>query len=772
MSSHRKSTQYETTDSLTYSVPQFSNPNTPRKLLSDKKRDPKNPDVLWRLKVYPSGNGTPGFLALYIDIPSKHALPDDWSCAREITFTLHHPTDPSKSIFKRTNHVFNDEEPDWGYNQIIPVIALNQRGFLHNDTIKVSATFRPIEETPEEEKKEDTPHKEEKKAEQVPFPVAQPKTREVKPQEPRKQPTAPVHQFNDQEDCRVIIEGMSQAGCCQTASEWRPFSPDADKSKFEWRLLVCPHSGAESISAYIDVRPKDVRDEKWEEMVSAAIIIDHPNNPGLSMLYPFTKVFKAAKSRKGFPLLSLMPILAKGGFLDGDKLSVTATAQLVAEKSEKPKKPAEALDAVQVQVHGLLSYDDTNPTNCKIVSAWRKLEGLGRWRSIVYPVGTAENEGFVSAAVAFQPSEELSAVENWSLRVLARATAASRPGAKDIKDDSDAYISMLNAKQLIVPLGKVIARKTLTDRKEDYLSWDPECPDDDTLRVNVVFRTCGPSGPKNFVNEQLIDMCLKDVEIGVKGITDALKDGLQELVAPVDKLSGEWNTSMKEMDEAFKKQLDVLAKLGTVFDHKDQLDLLNRRLAALNEEKDSCTGKGLPVEDLNAKELEMRSTLKKLLLIQTTGAKPVEAPKNEEDCESNENAEPDTLSVEVPKSSVDSSEMLDNFVALLDKLRTLLAQCERAGALSRTLCGFREGMEKYMADVQKCIADESNERAELVQKEKSLNAQLKEVARECKILRGDDSLLNSLSPEEVTKYVDFVMEAVGQVAVAKYLTKQ
>jgi len=152
--SHRKSTQYETADNLSFIVQQFSSPNTPRKLLSDKKRDPLNADVLWRLKVYPNGNGTAGFLALYIDIPSKHNLPDDWSCEREITFTLHHPTDPSKTIFKRTTHTFNDDEPDWGYNQIIPVVALTQRGFLVNDTIKVTATFRPVGETPEE------PHKE------------------------------------------------------------------------------------------------------------------------------------------------------------------------------------------------------------------------------------------------------------------------------------------------------------------------------------------------------------------------------------------------------------------------------------------------------------------------------------------------------------------------------------------------------------------------------------------------------------------------------------
>jgi len=201
--SHRKSTQYETADNLSFIVQQFSSPNTPRKLLSYKKRDPLNADVLWRLKVYPNGNGTAGFLALYIDIPSKHNLPDDWSCEREITFTLHHPTDPSKTIFKRTTHTFNDDEPDWGYNQIIPVVALSQRGFLQNDTIKVTATFKPVEQEP---------------AIEVPRviepPVEQVEQKNVRQQRQNSELTTPsspilhdivIPEFNDKEDCRVII---------------------------------------------------------------------------------------------------------------------------------------------------------------------------------------------------------------------------------------------------------------------------------------------------------------------------------------------------------------------------------------------------------------------------------------------------------------------------------------------------------------------------------------------------------------------------------------
>jgi len=765
MSSHRKSTQYETADSLTFSVPQFSSPNTPRKLLSDKKRDPKNPEILWRLKVYPSGNGTPGFLALYIDIPSKHALPEDWSCSREITFTLHHPTDPNKTIFKRTNHTFNDDEPDWGYNQIIPVIALSQRGFLQNDTIKVTATFRPVDDAPEQAPKE----------EPVSPIVTTPTEVKAAVKEPPKQPHSPVPVISDQDGCKVVISEFSKAGCSPSASEWRPFTPDADSSKFEWRLIVCPRSGAESVSAYIDVRAKDVRNDKWEETVSATIIVDHPKNRNLSLPYSFTKVFKAEKHRKGFPMLSLIPILTKGGFIADDKLSVSATATIVPAKTEKPKKHVAAIDALQVQVHGFLSYDNASPANCKIVSAWHKLEKLGRWRTAVYPVGTAENAGFVSAVIEFQPGDELKAVEDWSVRVLCLAAVASKPGAKDLKDDSDACIAVLNAKQMTVTLNKVVAIKTLTERKDDYLNWDPECTDDDTLRLNVMFRTCRPSGPKAYIDELIVDMCLKDVQSGIEALNETVQESLKSLVEPVYSSSRQWNLGMKELEEAYKNQMDALKAFGTVFDHKDKIELLNRKLKAMNEEKDSCMGKGLPVEDLNAKELEMRSTLKKLLLLQTTGGNAGNKDKSKEekvasDENDNEGAEPQN--VEVPKWAIDSSEILGHHVALLDKLHILTAQCERTGALTRTLCGFRTEMEKYIGDVQKCISDEATEREELVKKEKSLETEFKDANRECQILRGDNSLLNTLSPEEVTKYVDFVMEAVGQVAVAKYLTKK
>jgi len=760
MSSHRKSTQYETADTLTFIVSQFSSPNTPRKLLSDKKRDPLNPDVLWRLKVYPNGNGTPGFLALYIDIPSKHALPEDWNCDREITFTLHHPTDPNRTIFKRTCHTFNDEEPDWGYNQIIPVIALSQRGFLQNDTIKVTATFRPVEEEPQKE------------AVEAPVaPIAPPPQQREKSEGPApvspRMPNNTSYEYNSQEDCRVIIEEFSKAGCTPVASEWRPFTPDADSTKYEWRLIVNPHAGAESVSAYIDVRAKDVKNESWEEAISASIILVNQEIPKRSLSYPLVKTFKAKKSRKGFPLFATVPILIEGGFLVNDKLCVSATASILAGKAPKSKKQPDFIDAMEMQVYGFSSYGGASSDSCRIVSPWHSVIGLGRWRFTVYPVGTKENKGFVSVVVTFQPSEELTADNDWSLRVLAQATAVCRNGTEDIKDDSYASIAVLNSKQLSIPLGEVISCNKLIEHKDKYLNWNS---DDDTLRVSVMFRTCRSSGPKVSVDEEALTVCLKDVENDVKGLAAALEESLKPLVESVNKSSGDWNQGLKELEAAFKKQMEVLTLLGTTFDHKDKIEYLDRKLVAMNEQKDMCIGKGLPVEDLNAKELEMRSTLKKLLLIQTTGATPAAEEKVED--EEDKKELPKTVVVDVPKCQVEAAQVAQHNCAVMEGLHSLLIQCQRAGAMSRALSVIRSGMERYMVDVQKCLTEQESQRTEFMEKEKTLRAQVKEAERECRILRGDDDLLKCLPPEEVTKYVDFVMEAVGQVAVAKYLTKK
>jgi len=764
--SHKKSMQYETADSLTFVVSQFSSPTTPRKLLSEKKRDSVNPDILWRLKVYPNGNGTAGFLALYVDIPSKHSLPEDWSCSRDITFTLHHPTDPSKTIFKRTSHTFNDEEPDWGYNQVIPIPALFQRGFLQNDSIKVTATFRVPDNS------ETTPVS---ASGTVPQPSLTPQTpltpvdaELTAPRSPSLSVAVP-HEYNDHEDCRIIIEEFSKAGYNPRACDWRSFSGE---SLFEWRLVVFPNSGSETVSAYIDVRAKDVKNDKWEQTVSAEVFLDSLDNSPHSLRYPFVKVFKASKPRKGFPILSLTPILLKDGFLANDKLCVSAKAKLVDNSDhQKVKKVPAITDALVMQVHGFLSYDGSSNDTCKIVSPWHKLEGVGRWRISLYPAGIRGNTGYVSAVVSFQPGEELSnSNEAWQIRVLCEAKAL-RKGEKQEENEGDACVTVLDAEHMKVSLDRVISTQKVIEQKDQYLKWNPDFEDDDTLRIRVLFRTCAPSGPKTFIAKQTMDACLKGVEGGMDKVKETLALINKPLLADSHLAAVSWDLGMKQLEEVFKKQSDILSSLGSELEHQDRIDFLNRKLASLKEEEEVCAGKGCPVEELNAKEQGMRSTLKKLLLLQTTGCEgntPAKEASKEEKTVST-TAEPVG---DVPKPSVTADEVMTRNTSLITSVYSLIEQCERVGALSDTLCKIHDGLEHYMTQMAEWITEQTKKYEEFVAKEKELEAQCQEAERKNQILRGDEGVLKTLTMDEVTRYVDFVMEAVGQVAVAKYLTKK
>jgi len=192
----------------------------------------------------------------------------------------------------------------------------------------------------------------------------------------------------------------------------------------------------------------------------------------------------------------------------------------------------------------------------------------------------------------------------------------------------------------------------------------------------------------------------------------------------------------------------------------------------LKEEEELCTGKGLAVEELNAKEQEMRSTLKKLLLLQTTGSEG--APKKKENKSENEKpkAADSDKPLEIPKPSVSAEDVAAHCNTLVSRIYGLVEQCERVGALSSTLCDIRNGLEQYMKQVQQWIGEQWKKHDEFVEKEKDLRAKCEEAERKNQILRGDDDALKGLSAEEVTKYTDYVMEAVGQVAVAKYKVSQ
>jgi len=323
-----------------------------------------------------------------------------------------------------------------------------------------------------------------------------------------------------------------------------------------------------------------------------------------------------------------------------------------------------------------------------------------------------------------------------------------------------------------VSLDRVVPIQKVIEQKNEYLRWDPDFEDDDTLRIRVLFHTCGPSGPKSFVAKQTMDSCMKNVESGVEKIREALAEVNKPLLEDFNQSALSWNTNMKELEEAFKQQMDTLAALGSELEYKDRFDTLNRKLAALKEEEELLAGKGCPVEELNAKEQEMRSTLKKLLLLQTTGCEGNTPPPDQKVAEEGKPSISLEPPKEVPKPSVSVDEVMARNRALVCKIRELVEHCERVGALSYTLCGIRDGLEKYMQQVQQWITEQSKKHEEFVTQEKDLVAKCNDAERKNKVLRGDDGVMKTLTMDEVTRYIDFVMEAVGQVAVAKYLTKK
>ena len=96
--------------------------------------------------------------------------------------------------------------------------------------------------------------------------------------------------------------------------------------------------------------------------------------------------------------------------------------------------------------------------------------------------------------------------------------------------------------------------------------------------------------PKTFVAKQTMDLCLKNVETETAAIKESLAKIEKPLMEDVGQAAACWNTSLKEIEEEFKKQMELLASLGSELDYKDKFDNLDRKLASLKEEEEVCTG--------------------------------------------------------------------------------------------------------------------------------------------------------------------------------------
>ena len=818
--------QCETADSLTFEAV-VDGADVPRKLLSARRRDPAAPDVLWRLKVYPGGNGVAGYLALYAEVAARHALPAGWAHARALSFTLHHPTDPAHAIVKHTTHTFTAAEPDWGYNQVIAVPALAQRGFLAHGAVRITATFRPVPApaplrvhtppcpapgepapapptpsspaAPDALRPGDADDENGAASDQTPLEVEG--TQEDEKEEEGKEEGAVAA------GAAVVVEveledGAETEAFCR-ASEWWPL--DAGR---EWRLVVCRDPGAAAVSAYADVRARDAAEGEWPAVAVAVSmrVRELPATPtAVAAPATFVARFSPEAPRHGVPLLALLPPEAHGRFV------VCATAEPTTEGLYEEREEEE-VDAQTVEVQGVASYVCTEVREAQarggdvcVLSPWHALGTLGRWRLAVYPAGrsTAREPGWVAAVVAFRASATLAAVPGWSLRVLLRADVRgpATTGAYD------ACLAVLDATHSEVALDRLV-------RVRDLVPADDE-DDDGVLTVTVVLATCSAGAPTAFAEARLVAAATAAVAKGADGVqTHTESRDSAEGVAPLaEALCGAGRAlcaGVAGLERALARETEALARTGTSLDSAERLEGLRRRLAALCAERERCVGRGCTAEELDAREHALRALLKKLMCLQAAksseGEKesgvgdsddthPVSDCGGDAGCDSREFVDDDSgdISLVVVEnmsannesnggssndhddcgSAGDATEVAAQCEALAGRLCALGAECRRVGAVAGVLGDARARLARLVTAMPGVVAAERAQRAACAQTEQALAAQCAAVERECRLLRGDDAVLGeALAPEHVSACVDFIVEAVGQMAVAKYLTKK
>lgn len=867
MATHRKSVaQYEPADTLTFEAALDSTP-PPRKLLSERRRDPAAPELLWRVKVYPGGNGVAGYLALYIEVPARHALPAGWAYARALTFTLHHPTDAARSIVKHTTHTFTAAEPDWGYNQVIPVPALAQRGYLAAGAVRITATFRPVP----------APAAPAALRVHTPPPLAA-DTPAPAPRTPSSPAgPAPLHPGdgddenegggdNNDDDTAVAATAL-RASYAQEANEVGEEQKEQEEQEqeeeegtvvevdvgtteafcrasawcaldaaHEWRLVVCRSPGAAAVSAYVDVRACDAAAGAWAPL-TVAVRVRVPHAPHGTHTAPaaFSACFTPTAPRHGVPLLALLPCDAHG------QLAVRATASATATPEETPRPTAEeeeeeeeAVDAQTVEVHGLAAYvctaereAQTRAGGMRVMSPWRALGLHGRWRLAVHPAGrSCGPAGWVAASVAFRPSPALAAVPGWSLRVLLRANVCgvaqrTREGRSDEKEEEeeneeDTCIAVLEAEHCEVVLDRLVRVRDLVPEGDDE-------DDGSVLAVRAVLATCGAGAPEAFAGARVVAGATAAVRSGLAAVqaqtSSDSTEGVVPLVGAVDGTGGALCAGVAALERALARQTAALGRLGTSLDSDERLECLRRRRAALQAEKARCLGGSCTAAELDARESRMRAVLKKLMLLQAhkpsgtlTGGDASEcccAAENNTRCSHDgdgdanddedsagsgigrialvsENKSTDTkcgngngngsnsseCEGECEANAVDAAEVARQCDVLADRLCALGAECRRVGAAAAVLGAARAQLEQLVQAMPGVVAAERAQREACAQTERALAEECAAVERECRLLRGDDTVLEALTPEHVSACVDFIVEAVGQMAVAKYLTQK
>jgi ubiquitin carboxyl-terminal hydrolase 7 len=106
----------------------------------------------WRLLLFPIGNNSEN-VSIYLDYADKKEPNSGWSCCARFVLSIVNAYDSSVMVTQQAQHRFDEREPDWGFNQFMPLRDLTQsmppakRPLLENDSCKITVDIEVIKDT-------------------------------------------------------------------------------------------------------------------------------------------------------------------------------------------------------------------------------------------------------------------------------------------------------------------------------------------------------------------------------------------------------------------------------------------------------------------------------------------------------------------------------------------------------------------------------------------------------------------------------------------------
>lgn len=92
----------------------------------------------WQLLCFPKGN-KPGQLSLFLAVPDIEEQPANWQRSASFKLSVLSALGPEHDATKETQHTFQGMENDWGFNNFISRVDLENpaRGLINEDTVRV-----------------------------------------------------------------------------------------------------------------------------------------------------------------------------------------------------------------------------------------------------------------------------------------------------------------------------------------------------------------------------------------------------------------------------------------------------------------------------------------------------------------------------------------------------------------------------------------------------------------------------------------------------------